>query len=116
MDAEPPEKAEKSYTFFSHHDTLPALAWAGVDFVSLGNNHTNDYLNPGLEATISALEKSSISFSGAGLNEPNALAAHREEINGNSFSLLGFVGWKGKTTPSQVAEGTRKGGTVTGKR
>jgi len=114
MDQEPPKKAEKSYTFFSHPETLPALAWAGVDFVSLGNNHTNDYLKTGLEATISALEKSPLSYAGAGLNAAQALAAHHEAIQGVDFSFLGFVSWKGNSTPSQVAEGENKGGAAYG--
>ena len=110
----PVAEAEKAYTFYSHPETLPALSWAGVDYVCLGNNHIYDYLQAGLEATLSALDSSPISFSGAGLNETQAKAPHHERIQGVDFSFLGFVGWKGKSTPSQVAEGNEKGGAAHG--
>lgn len=112
---EPPSQvAEKAYVFYSHPTILSALAWAGVDFVNLGNNHIYDYLDAGLESTINALENSTISYSGAGFDESEAIAAHRENFRGVDYSFLGFVGWRGNSTPSQVAEGMHKGGAALG--
>ena len=114
MDRDPREKAKKSYTFFSHSATAPALAWAGVDYVCLGNNHIIDYLDPGIESTLSVLDSSPLAYSGAGLTESQALAAHRETIGGVDYSLLGFVSWKGNSTPNQVAVGDEKSGAAYG--
>ncbi|TMO68905.1 CapA family protein [Pseudoalteromonas aurantia] len=96
-------KADKSVTFYSHPDTLKSLAWAGVDYVSLGNNHTYDYLQEGLEKTLTYLKNSPLGFSGAGLSEADALKPHTTQLNGNSYDLYGFVGWKGKKAPWQSA-------------
>lgn len=110
----PDVKSSKSYTFFSHPKTLDALAWAGVDYVSLGNNHTADYLDKGLEATLEAFRHSPIAYSGAGLDEKSALVPHRQDLLDVPYSFLGYVGWKGSFTPNQVAEGTGKGGAAYG--
>lgn len=99
----PTERAPKSVTFFSYPETLEALTWAGIDYVSLGNNHTYDYMDSGLHATLSFLNDSPLAYSGAGVNEENALKAHTEVINGINFSMLGYVGWEGGSNPSQTA-------------
>jgi len=41
-----------------------ALPWAGIDLVSLANNHSNDYFESGLEQTKAALEKNDIAYTG----------------------------------------------------
>ena len=99
----PGERAPKSVTFYSQPEILEALAWAGVDYVSLGNNHTYDYMDSGLKSTLSFLENSSLDYSGAGINEQQALKAHREKINHSDFSMLAYVGWEGSAKPSQTA-------------
>jgi poly-gamma-glutamate capsule biosynthesis protein CapA/YwtB (metallophosphatase superfamily) len=114
---EPPAKAEKAYTFYSHPATLGALAWAGVDYVALGNNHMYDYLEPGLESTLAAFNQFPLAHSGAGMNVEQALTAHHAEVAGNQLSLLSFVGWKGRSNPSQVADDAAgKGGAAHGTR
>jgi len=105
----PPERAPKSVTFFSQPETLTALSWAGVDYVTLGNNHTYDYVESGLKTTLSALKKSELDYSGAGYDEQHALKAHRENINGTSLSMLGFVGWEGSSMPKQTASNLQGG-------
>lgn len=109
----PQERAPKSVTFFSPPQTLDALAWAGIDYVTLGNNHTYDYLDEGLNSTLDALKDSPIAFSGAGLNQQQALSAHRVELNNTAFSMLGFVGWEGGFSPNQTAS-LNKGGAAFG--
>ena len=39
----------KAFAFFTFPDSLEALKWLGVDFVTLGNNHVYDYLQKGIE-------------------------------------------------------------------
>jgi poly-gamma-glutamate capsule biosynthesis protein CapA/YwtB (metallophosphatase superfamily) len=102
-DKKPAERAPKSVTFFSQPEILDALTWAGIDYVSLGNNHTYDYMDSGLNSTLAFLAKSKLAYSGAGINEQSALKAHRQKIKQNNFSMLGYVGWEGSATPTQTA-------------
>lgn len=99
----------KSIVFYSPPELAEALAETGIDHVSLGNNHSNDYLAPGVETTIAAVEAAGLAWSGAGLDEVQALEAARMEANGTPLSLLGFVGWKGRVEPNQVAEPGKSG-------
>lgn len=99
----PPTKAKKSVTFYSQPDTLNALQSAGIDYVSLGNNHTYDYLESGLASTLKHLNASGLAYSGAGINHQQAQKPYLANINNQPFSLLGYVGWEGSNTPSQVA-------------
>jgi poly-gamma-glutamate capsule biosynthesis protein CapA/YwtB (metallophosphatase superfamily) len=66
-----------------HHPTKPiyfkgdpenvaGLVYAGIDVVTLANNHTMDYLLPGLQETQTVLDTSGILFSGAGANSYEA--------------------------------------------
>lgn len=110
IEAEPAAKAPKSVTFFTPPEAIDALAWAGVDYVTLGNNHTYDYLDVGLRATLEHLNKRGMAYSGAGLTENEALRSHETQLNGHNYAFQGYVGWAGSAKPSQVAEGNIKGG------
>jgi len=109
----PSERAPKSVTFFSPPETLGALAWAGIDYVTLGNNHTYDYLDSGLKSSLEYLKHSKLGYSGAGINQREALAPYQVALNGNDFSMLGYVGWEGNFSPNQTA-GPDKGGAAHG--
>ncbi|PHS35320.1 MAG: hypothetical protein COA91_13330 [Robiginitomaculum sp.] len=108
-----PESAPKNVVFYTHPDILEALKWMGADYVSLGNNHTYDYVAAGIDTTLAALERSGLGYSGAGRNQAEALQAYQTSINGTDIGILGFVGWKGRVTPNQVAE-INKGGAAYG--
>ncbi len=114
MEAKPEANAPKSYVFFSPPELLDALVAAGIDYVTLGNNHTFDYLSEGLVSTIDALEASGLAWSGAGRTEADSLGAHRARVGGSPLSLLGYVGWAGNFSPNQVAQGAEKGGAAHG--
>lgn len=105
----PNERAPKSVTFYSPPETLTALEWAGIDFVTLGNNHTYDYMDSGLKSTLKYLEKSTLNYAGAGINKEQALKAHRQNINGTDYAFLGYVGWEGGFTPNQTASDDKGG-------
>lgn len=111
---EPGDKSTKGVTFFSYPETLEALSWAGVDHVSLGNNHTYDYLAMALQETLDRVAKSGLGSSGAGMNADAALQPFRTSIQGVDYSFFGYVGWAGRVLPSQVAEGDSKGGAALG--
>ncbi len=102
-DTLPGERAPKSVTFYSRSELLDALVWAGIDYVSLGNNHTYDYLEPGMKSTLAFLKQSPLGFSGAGMDEKQALKPHHTKINDTELSMLGYVGWEGNSQPTQTA-------------
>ena len=112
FDSPPSEAAPKSVTFFSAPETLGALEWAGVDYVALGNNHTYDFLEPGLVITLEHLADSELDFSGAGLDESQALAAFRLKAEDTEYDFLSYVGWPAGP-PTQSAE-INKGGAALG--
>jgi poly-gamma-glutamate capsule biosynthesis protein CapA/YwtB (metallophosphatase superfamily) len=64
--------AQKMFTFRSDANNVAVLRAAGIDAVSLANNHTLDYGREALAETWALLEQESIRYAGAG---PNLLAA-----------------------------------------
>ena len=63
---------DKSFQFTSHPAAADALSSAGVDYTALGNNHVFDALTPGLEETNTALDRTGIAHSGAGMSSDEA--------------------------------------------
>ena len=99
----------KIVTLFSPVETLSALAWAGVDYVSLGNNHIYDYGEQGLKQSIDFLNKSPLHYSGAGLNEKLALQPYVQKLANNDYGMLAYVGWQGRYEVSQTASKIKGG-------
>ncbi len=112
--AEPEKRAPKSVTFYSPPEVLSALKWAGIDYVTLGNNHTYDYLEGGLASTMRFLDDANLAFSGAGFSEREALNSRTINVDGTPYSFQGYVGWSGSGIISQAAEGDEKGGPALG--
>jgi len=109
----PVKRAPKGVTFYSPPEALDALKWAGIDYVTLGNNHIYDYLDEGLLSTLDLLKKSGLGFSGAGINQKQALKPYLKSLAGHQYAMLGYVGWTGSAKPNQVAE-AKKGGSAFG--
>jgi poly-gamma-glutamate capsule biosynthesis protein CapA/YwtB (metallophosphatase superfamily) len=86
-----------------------ALARAGVDHVSLGNNHLADFRDAGVISTINALNEAGVAWSGAGRNSAEAERPAQVKVGDTELSLLGFVGWRGKGQPNQIATLTKAG-------
>jgi poly-gamma-glutamate capsule biosynthesis protein CapA/YwtB (metallophosphatase superfamily) len=112
FDELPGEPVAKLVALNSRPETLAALAWAGVDYVALGNNHVYDFEDEGLRETLVQLGQSALDFSGAGLTETDALRAHRETLAGTAYDFLSYVGWAAGP-PTQIAE-AGKGGAAFG--
>ena len=108
-DTEPGPPAPKKYLFFTPTAAPKAFARAGIDHVSLGNNHTADYRAAGLATTIAALDDAGVAFSGAGMDLRQAEAASVFKAGGQSLAIYGFVGWRGDWTPNQTATETKAG-------
>lgn len=79
---------EKLYAFASHPVAAEALADAGVDYATLGNNHAFDALGPGLRDTINALTQAGIGHSGAGESPDAAWSPHRQQAGDLDVALL----------------------------
>ncbi len=63
----------KRYLLQSPPYTLGALDELGVDLVTLGNNHVNDWLNAGIASTTRHLDAAGIKHTGAGVTESAAM-------------------------------------------
>lgn len=88
----------KEFSFTSHPETLGALRRAGIEAVSLGNNHSYDYLEAGRAETASALREHGIAFFGSGENETDARESLlKVTINDVPLSFQGFDGIKPAT-------------------
>jgi hypothetical protein len=82
----------KSFTFFSYPETIWALKYAGVDAVSLGNNHMYDYLDPGVADTTAAVPAVGLDWFGAGMDETAArgMVVYRTLGQGVQVAFQGF--------------------------
>lgn len=100
----------KDFAFFTLPGSLPALSWAGIDYVSLGNNHVFDYLDGGLRDTILHLRKAGIPYSGAGLTSADAFRAHRTTIAGHRYAYLAATSITGDAHPITYVATATKGG------
>lgn len=71
------------FTFCANPNMLEGLTYAGIDIVTLANNHTLNYGNKGLEETTSHLQKRGIAYTGL-----ENLATI--EKNGTTFGFIGL--------------------------
>lgn len=62
----------KSIAFKSRPENLAGAVNAGVDFVSLANNHTMDYMVEGLLESVSHVEEAGLAWTGSGLDSRRA--------------------------------------------
>lgn len=56
----------KGIQYRMHPENMPVFTEAGIDFISLANNHVLDWSRPGLAETLNAVEKADIAYAGAG--------------------------------------------------
>ena len=105
--------ADKAYIFRTPPRFVGGLVEAGIDLVSLGNNHVADFGREGIEDTLAALDEAGIRYAGAGLDDA---AAHRPaivEVEGLRIAFLSYTDivqntFSGPDTPG-VALATREG-------
>lgn len=80
----------KSFTFRARPETLQGVVNAGIDVVSLANNHVLDYGITAFAETLSNLEKYKIAKVGGGRNVYEALSPTIQERNGLKIGVLSF--------------------------
>ncbi|WP_219462432.1 CapA family protein [Nonomuraea rhizosphaerae] len=79
----------KQFTFRAPATAFTALKAAGVDVVSMANNHGMDYMETGLADSLAAIKKSKFPVVGIGANSTQAYKPFRKTVNGNRVSIIG---------------------------
>jgi hypothetical protein len=82
------ENANNRYHFRTSTAALTALQAAGVDAVSVANNHGVDFGAAGLFDTLKAKDSSSLPILGVGRNRAEAFTPHRVTLKGQRFAFL----------------------------
>lgn len=96
----------KSFTFRAPPSALPALQSAGVDAVSLANNHAVDYGRTGLADTLAANASSPIPVVGIGASTAEAYAPTYVDVRGVRVALLAALQlWEETATRWSAATG-----------
>ncbi|MDQ0191829.1 CapA family protein [Paenibacillus wynnii] len=81
--------SSKSFVFRSEPKTLKGLVYAGIDGVSLANNHVLDYGSVAMLDTLIHLDRNKIGHTGAGKNSMEAFSPYVKTIQGKKIAVLG---------------------------
>jgi poly-gamma-glutamate capsule biosynthesis protein CapA/YwtB (metallophosphatase superfamily) len=79
----------KEFTFRAPAKALNVLRDAGIDVVTVANNHGMDYGPVGLEDTLAAGKRAQMPIIGAGQNIKQAYRPYRTTINGVRIAVIG---------------------------
>ncbi len=100
------EREDKSFTFRAPPTALQALAAAGVDAVSLANNHAVDFGATGLADTLAAKAASPIPIVGIGHDTREAYQSYVIDVKGVRVALLAALQlWEETATRHSAADG-----------
>ncbi|NEO18611.1 MULTISPECIES: CapA family protein [unclassified Moorena] len=99
----------KFVKFHTKPEYVSGLTYAGINVVSLANNHTLDFSEEGLQQTIDVLNANNIKHFGSGMNLEAAAKPLLMEIHGIKIAFLGFSGITGKQPPWLYADVDRAG-------
>ncbi|MER7419423.1 CapA family protein [Micromonospora peucetia] len=80
----------KQFLFRAPASTYDAVKAAGVDVVSIANNHTLDYGREGLADTVNAARAAGVPAVGAGVDAAAAYAPWITRVNGTRIAFLAF--------------------------
>jgi poly-gamma-glutamate synthesis protein (capsule biosynthesis protein) len=88
---------DKSYLLRAHPLWSQSLVEAGLDLVTLANNHALDYGEEGLDETLVVLGAQDIEVVGAGRSQDEARRPAEFTLNGVRVALLGYAAarWNG---------------------
>ncbi len=81
--------APKDYVFRAPPSAFDALREAGVDVVTMANNHGMDYGLEGLHDSLRAAREADFPVVGIGLDEDSAFAPHYAEVRGSTIAVIG---------------------------
>ena len=93
-------------TFTGDLRLMPVLDQAGLDGVTLGNNHILDAGTPGIDETMKHLDDAGIAHAGAGMDLEEARKPMVFDLGGTKICVLSYMGvpsydwaWATKTAP-----------------
>jgi poly-gamma-glutamate capsule biosynthesis protein CapA/YwtB (metallophosphatase superfamily) len=98
----------KAYHFRTTSPAFAALRDAGVDLVTMANNHVLDYGRIGLADTLAAARAARFPYVGIGVNAAAAWAPYVTSVGGVRIAIIG-VSQIAELAPSWVATSTRSG-------
>ncbi|MEA2104942.1 MAG: CapA family protein [Candidatus Cloacimonadota bacterium] len=78
----------KTIYFKGSPDNVQGLTYAGIDVITLANNHIMDYMLPGMQETQAVLEENNIICSGAGANSYQGYLPAFYSKSGINFAFL----------------------------
>jgi poly-gamma-glutamate capsule biosynthesis protein CapA/YwtB (metallophosphatase superfamily) len=93
-------REQKAFTFRAPPKAADSLALAGIDVVSLANNHALDYGLVAMRDTMALLRERGIKWAGAGENEAQARAPLIVERNGLRIAFLAYLKGMGERSSS----------------
>ncbi|GAA0954344.1 CapA family protein [Nonomuraea longicatena] len=79
----------KKYAFRAPATAFTALKAAGIDVVTMANNHGMDYQRSGLADTLAAIRRAKYPVVGIGRDAKAAYRPFRETVNGNRVAVVG---------------------------
>lgn len=79
---------DKQFTFRLDPSYVSVLQEAGVDIVTLANNHVLDYGKEALSDTFQVLDDAGIAYAGAGDSFKRASKLIKKKVNGRTFGFL----------------------------
>lgn len=79
----------KQFAFRAPATAFTALKAAGVDVVTMANNHGMDFMQTGLADSLAAIKRSKFPVVGIGANEDAAYKPWRRTVNGNKVAIIG---------------------------
>ena len=78
----------KEWTFRAPAEALDALAAAGVDAVSMANNHGLDFGSQGLEDSLAVRDHAPLAVIGIGRDATDAYQPYRARVNGQRIAVI----------------------------
>ena len=79
----------KAYNFRAPSSAFEALRTAGIDVVTMANNHGRDYGAAGLAETLAAKQQTPLAIVGIGANAEEAYRPWRTEVRGQRLAFFG---------------------------
>jgi poly-gamma-glutamate synthesis protein (capsule biosynthesis protein) len=98
----------KTYHFRTNPTAFDALRAAGVDAVTIANNHLLDYGRVGLADTLAAVKAAKFPAFGAGNNADEAWAPWLTTVKGTKFAFIG-LSYVNELASDWIATPTRSG-------
>lgn len=94
---------QKRFQFRTPPTALEALKNAGIDVVTLANNHGVDFGPDGLEESLEAKKNGAIPVVGIGKNRTEAFKPYETTIRGTKVAVLGADAFRDPTTDNWTA-------------